>query len=380
MRYAALSDLHLGYRGNGRMVAGRNQRELDVEAAWYEAVQRIMAEKPDLCLIAGDCFHSVRPSFHAVRAFQDGVHAMWEEGIDVVIIGGNHESPRTVETLTPNVVARPNAYVLTKPEQILIQTRGREMVAVSCLPFVGLGEEQVYNVEPNPVADVNVLLIHAAVQTSAVAGALPPVYGGAAAYDVGREAERWDVIACGDFHEFRRLHPTRAAFYSGSIERTSSNIWQEHAPKGFVLGDTSTGAIEFVEIPTRPMADYDLGDFDLPPGAGAEDVNQCLARMLDPDFPYTDALVRFKVDSFPRGERDAIDWRLVDCLKEKHVHFLLDLRVAEREALDLGDRRERTSRTLADEASDFFAEDDEAVRAAAFGFLGLEQPHAAEVG
>lgn len=371
MRYAALSDLHLGFRGQGRTEAGRNVREMDVERAWFAAVDEILARPPDLVTIAGDVFHSVRPSFHAVRAFQMGVERLTDEGIQVVVVGGNHESPRTAEALTPNVVVEGLAHVVTQPCRRLFRF-GPENVSVACLPFVGLGQDRIYEVAPDPEADVNVLLLHAAVQTSAVEGALPRVYGGAAAYDVGREAEKWDVIACGDYHQFTRLHPTRAAFYSGSLERASSNIWQETQPKGFVYGDTATGAFEFVEIPTRPCFDATLesdGADLVRPDAAI--LNAALQGVLGRE-EYRDALVRLKVDDFPRGERDAIDWSLVSALKERCVLFHLDLRYAARDVRDLGDRRERGARTLDGEAEAFFAEDEAAVRDAAMQYLGTE--------
>lgn len=380
MRYAALSDLHLGFRGMGRTVNGRNQREVDVETAWAAAVQKIVELRPDLVTIAGDVFHSVRPSFHAVRAFQSGVRVLTEEGIHVVIITGNHEGPRTAETLTPNVVVESLAHVVTRPEHRVLCLDSGEEVAVACLPFVALGEERRYSVEPLAAADVNLLLIHAAVRSSARPGALPPMYGGAAAYDVAR-AEGFDVVACGDYHEFTVLngYPLMAdevnwsapeeggplAFYSGSIERTSSNIWQEEHPKGFVLGDTDARTMEFVEIPTREMVNITANH------GSTDALNDFLAELLE--YGSRDALVRLRVDGFPRGEREAIDWSLVAALKEAHVLFHLDLRMEERGERDLGDRRERQGRTLADEAGDFFEEDDEAVREAAFGYLGVEQ-------
>src|SRR5690606_2352784 len=111
------------------------------------------------------------------------------------------------------------------------------------------------------------------------------------------------------------------AFYSGSIERTSSNIWDEHLPKGFVVFDTDLQLARFVEIPTRRMLQCDLGDFDLPPGVGAEEVNRCLAQMVQAGHPTLDrdALFRFRVDAFPRSERDLIDWAAVRELRERHV-------------------------------------------------------------
>jgi DNA repair exonuclease SbcCD nuclease subunit len=157
------------------------------------------------------------------------------------------------------------------------------------------------------------------------------------------------------------------AFYSGSIERTSSDIWKEEAPKGVVIFDTDSKALVFKEIETRPMFDIDAVEY-----AGIEPFNRFLAKLLEDGA--RDMLLRLKVEGFPRGDRDSIDWRTVAALKDAHVHFHLDLRYAERDVRDLGDRRERAGRTLADDAVAFFDADEDAVRDAAFAYLGLDVP------
>lgn len=381
MRYCSIADLHLGKRAQGRVVDGRNQREIDVEVAFDHAIQVVVNHRPDLLTIAGDCFDNVRPSMHAVRAYQLGIRRVIEEtDAHVVIIPGNHCAPRTVETLTPNIVVdgMERVSLVTDARRVEFTARGTgERVSVSCYPFVAMQEAHTYRIEPDPTADRNVLLIHAPVRTSAVDGVLSPMYAGPEAIDVGAIAEEWDVIACGDYHEFVALHPTRAAFYSGSIERVSSDIWKERGAKGVVVGDTATGEFRLVDIPTRRMVTYDLDDFGLRPLVpSAEDVNGCLRQMVEANHPDLDrdALVRLRVDDLPRHERDLIDWAAVRELRERHVHFHLDLRWAETEAHQLGDRRERAHRSLADVAADWFADDDHAVRAAAFGYLGFDLP------
>lgn len=389
MKCASVSDLHLGYRGAGRTVAGRNQRELDVEAAWFAAVNAIVKAQPGLVTVAGDVFHTVRPNFHAVRAWQQGIRRIIERtSAVVVVIQGNHEGPKTSETCCPNLVVEGEERVHVAVEPGVFRfvpgpwiSDPSGTIAVHCLPFVGLGAEQVYSVEPDPTAGTNILLIHAAVRSSARPGALPPMYGGASAYDVAR-AEGFDAVCCGDFHEFKVLseaHTLTAddltwawgsspvAFYSGSIERTSSDIWKEEAPKGVVIFDTETKVLEFKEIETRAM--LDIVDLEY---VGAESLNQFLARLLQDDC--RDMLVRLKVEGFPRGDRDAIDWRTVAALKDANVLFHLDLRYAAKDIRDLGDRRERAGRTLGDDAVAFFDADEDAVRDAAFGYLGLEAP------
>ena len=97
MRIAHLADLHLGYRAYHRATPrGVNVREADVADAFRRAVARVVDLQPDLVLVAGDVFHTVRPSNTAIAdAFrQFTVLTQGLPGVPVVMIAGNHDSPR----------------------------------------------------------------------------------------------------------------------------------------------------------------------------------------------------------------------------------------------------------------------------------------------
>ncbi len=70
MKLAHLADLHLGFRQFDRLTPrGTNQREADVADAFRRAVDDLLEQQPDLILIAGDVFHSVRPTNAAILFF-----------------------------------------------------------------------------------------------------------------------------------------------------------------------------------------------------------------------------------------------------------------------------------------------------------------------
>lgn len=379
MKGASVSDLHLGFRAFAAMAEGRNARERDVEIAWEQhAVPRIIAARPGLVTIAGDVFHNVRPSFHAVRSLQNGIRRILREtDAHIVIILGNHEAPKTAETLSPVVVVDGDSsrvHVVTTPKRIRLELQG-EIVSIACLPFVALATAETYAIEPDPDADVNVLVIHAAVRTSADVQSLPAFYAGDTSIDIGREAEKWNVIAVGDFHEFRRLHPTALAFYSGSIERTSSNMWPEKDGKGVVVWDTDARTMELQQIPTRPVLDLtvqDLNGYEIVPQTAAA-VNSAMVMLADVLKEYEhgpEPIVRLKVEDFDRNERGDIDQVAIGALRTRCFHFQLDLRFA-----PAGADAERVSagpRTLDDEAAEFFAADAEPVRDLILTYIGGE--------
>jgi len=101
MRLVHLSDLHLGYRQYQRLTPGGvNQREADVATTFRTAIDRVIAIRPDVVVVAGDVFHSVRPTnqaiLHAFIQFGRLVHALPES--IVVLVAGNHDTPRSAET------------------------------------------------------------------------------------------------------------------------------------------------------------------------------------------------------------------------------------------------------------------------------------------
>ncbi|HMI47656.1 MAG TPA: metallophosphoesterase, partial [Gemmatimonadaceae bacterium] len=101
MRLVHLSDIHLGFRQYQRQTpTGINQREADVAISLRRVLDKVIELKPDLVLIAGDVFHAVRPSnpaiLHAFHQFSRLMQALPDS--TVVMVAGNHDTPRTAET------------------------------------------------------------------------------------------------------------------------------------------------------------------------------------------------------------------------------------------------------------------------------------------
>src|ERR671925_195731 len=103
MKLAHLADLHLGFRQYDRQTPkGTNQREADIADAFRRAVDDLLEQKPDLIVIAGDIFHSVRPTnaailfcFRQLQRLRTGLPKS-----PIVAIAGEHDTPRSVETGT----------------------------------------------------------------------------------------------------------------------------------------------------------------------------------------------------------------------------------------------------------------------------------------
>src|SRR5215212_1255944 len=96
LRIAHISDTHLGYRALFRIdpVTQRNQRSLDIEHAYETAVTDILSRNVDLVIHSGDVFHHTRPSWPALRCFIRQTRRLEEAGLPIIVIGGNHDTPR----------------------------------------------------------------------------------------------------------------------------------------------------------------------------------------------------------------------------------------------------------------------------------------------
>src|SRR3954464_10337376 len=68
--------------------------------AFRSSIEGVIAASPDAVVIAGDLFHSVRPTNAAIvfafRQLQQLREAL--PGVPVVLIAGNHDTPRSTET------------------------------------------------------------------------------------------------------------------------------------------------------------------------------------------------------------------------------------------------------------------------------------------
>jgi exonuclease SbcD len=102
MKIIHLADSHLGFSAYNKVDSkGRNQREENIYGDFMKAVERIIEERPDAVVHAGDVFHHVRPRIRPLLIFKRALDRLRDEGIPVVIISGNHDSPKSQATTSP---------------------------------------------------------------------------------------------------------------------------------------------------------------------------------------------------------------------------------------------------------------------------------------
>ncbi|MEO6760475.1 MAG: DNA repair exonuclease, partial [Saprospiraceae bacterium] len=97
MRVLHFSDTHLGYQAFDLVnEQGINAREQDVYDAFERVVDRVLELRPDVVIHSGDFFHRPSPSNRALTFGLEQLRRICDAKIPVVIIGGNHETPKTI--------------------------------------------------------------------------------------------------------------------------------------------------------------------------------------------------------------------------------------------------------------------------------------------
>ena len=330
MKLVHLSDLHLGFRQYQRQTpTGINQREADVAAAFRKAIDAVIELAPDLVLIGGDVFHTVRPTnpaiLQAYTHFSRLVH-MLPDTI-VVMVAGNHDTPRTAETgcILRLFSSLGITVVESEPKSLRFEDRGLHVFACPD------GIRPRPRFEPDPSARFNVLLLHDEVE-----GVINR-FGTLAerpTTDIKMSelaCEKWDYVALGHYHVYHQVAPN--AFYSGSIEYSSTNVWGEVDEerekkvqgKGFIEHDLATGEHRFHPIPLARRV-VDIPELQ---GAGlsAAELSEAICRAVEAcDGGIDDRIVRVIVRDVPRHVLRDLDHRKIREFKRRALHFLLDAR------------------------------------------------------
>ncbi len=321
MRIAHIADAHLGYRAYNRITSqGINRREADVFRAFQAALAKVAEMQPDLVLIAGDLFHVVRPSNLTIQhTFAEFARLRAKIDTPVVIVGGNHDSPRSADTgcILDLLTNLPGIHV-AHTEYVQVRLDNLD-TSVFCLCHRALPHLSSLKIEPDPASKRNILIAHGTVE-----GVVRHAYD---IFELSRSqviSDAWDYIAFGHYHCFTELAPN--AYYAGSLEFTSTSIWSEtQVEKGFIEYDLDDHKlVQFHKLQTRDV--IDLRPIDAH-GVAAPELNTMIRRRIE-SVPggHLDKVVRLVVENLPRSVQADLDFALVRQIRAEALHFELQLR------------------------------------------------------
>jgi exonuclease SbcD len=327
MRLVHLSDLHLGFRQYQRLTpAGINQREADVATTFKNAIDKTIDLEPDLVLIAGDLFHTVRPSnpaiLHAFLQFRRLKEAL--PRTEIILIAGNHDLPRASETgCILRLFAQLGVHVVDA-EARRIDLPDVSVLAVPDTPVLPA-------LVGNPAAKYNVLVLH-----GVIPGVLPEWFTSAdrARTEVTIEdltKADWDYVALGHYHVYQRIDRERHIYYSGAIDYTGPSAWGELYQegktkvkgKGIIEHDLASGKHVFHTLaPSRKFIDLPpIPSYNLPPA----DIDRAIEALLH-KVPLEGNIVRVVLQDVQRHVVRELNHAALREYQRKALHFQLDAR------------------------------------------------------
>jgi len=359
VKLAHLADIHLGFRQFDRQTPrGTNQREADVAEAFRRAVDDLLEQRPDLIVMAGDLFHSVRPTnaailfcFRQLQRLRAGL-----PGTPIVAIAGEHDTPRSTETGTILRLYEALGLEMAVDEPRCIVFPELDC-AVLAVPHQALARAERPALRPEPGGPtLNVLVTHG--DHGGLGEERGTIeYGGALLSREALAPEKWDYIALGHYHTARPVAAN--AWYAGSLEYLPPNPWgqqqdeaeQRRVGKGYLLVELPGARVTF-----RPIA-QSRRHLPLPPiqGAGlsAKELDAQIAERVSAAKPaIDDQIVRLLVWDVERATARDLDHTAIRGYKARALNLHLDLRRPETHrvvgltALGGGERRQTLPETL----------------------------------
>lgn len=329
MRLAHIADSHLGIRQYHRQTpTGINQREADVANAFRGVIDDVITQRPDAVIVAGDLFHSVRPTNAAIvfafREFQRLREALGPE-TPIIIVAGNHDTPRSSETGSILRLFEELGILVAIDEARRFEFPSLDL-SVLAVPHPALIAPDPPEMRPGK-AKHQVLAIHAEAPDL-----LPGnrEYGGVIVTPE-QIGDGWSYVAWGHYHVRHRVR--EKAWYSGALEYTSTNIWGERAEeeangidaKSWLMVDVATGEVTPQDVRHARRV------IDLPPiyadGLGAPELDAAIADRVEsvPDG-IAHQIVRLVVFDVPRTVARELNHGQIRAWKAAALHFHLDLR------------------------------------------------------
>ena len=351
MKLAHLADLHLGFRQFDRQTPrGGNQREKDVADAFGRAVDDLLEQRPDLIVIAGDVFHSVRPTNPAILFLFQQLQRLRAGLPDapIVVVAGEHDTPRSAETgaILKLYEVLGVELAVDAPRRIVFPKLDCSVLAV---PHQALAQAERPALRPDAGAPttLSVLVTHGDWPGLGEARGTKE-YGGA---DLSRHAlapAQWDYVALGHYHVAQRIEAN--VWYAGALEYVSPNPWgqledereRDELPpgKGYLLVELPGARVTFRPVPAARQV------MELPPVQGAglspQELDAEIARKVAAAKPpIDDQIVRLRVYDVERATARDLDHAAIRSYKMRALNFQLDVRRPETQAGAMPDWRGR---------------------------------------
>jgi len=312
LKIVHVSDTHLGYSAFSKVdeESGLNQREMDFYNAFERFVDQVLDIRPDVVLHAGDLFDTVRPTNRAISFALEQFLRITQAGIPVVVIAGNHSTPKLRETGSVFKIFDhlEDLYPIFKERYERVEIGDLVVHAVPHCDADRMTAE-LERMEPVP-GRYNVGMLHAGVSSLQV---FRMGDFNEAVVSSSYLRPEFDYFALGHYHNYCQV--TDNSYYSGSIERLSFSEAGER--KGFILIDLERKRQDFIELEARRMIDLPMIDARHMDAGG---LRRELTSRLD-SMELEGAIVRLSVKDVPYAVYKGLDFHWLRSLASGAMHF-----------------------------------------------------------
>jgi exonuclease SbcD len=318
VKVAALGDAHLGRSYYSYTTAdGFNQRERDFEESFTRAVELALAQSPDLVVWLGDIFDHPRPTYRSYRIAQRALVRIRDHGVPLVVITGNHDTPRLPGTGSPYSALAdlfPEIRFAHRMSYERFEFSGLVVHAVPQMLTVDAALAALQEAKAGRSTDrTNLLLTHPRVPQ------VEPHHADINEIEVDASLLKLaatDLALLGHYHFHTKVDT--GIWYAGSTD-TFSYADDPEIPKGIVVLDTDTGEISHVALTgQRPLvtlpAVHALG---LSPGEVQERVLERVATVP------TGAVVRLFLEGVDPEAYRLLDMEAVRAASAHALHLKL---------------------------------------------------------
>ena len=240
----------------------RFERRQDHLKCFEEVIDYAAENRPDLVLLAGDLFDTVRPG-NLVRAkVMEDLKVLHDLGVRVLAVSGDHDTPKVAEEgSSPIAVYGNSGYVDFFQDTNQFSVRGFsidglsvEVAGLSRNPLLSSGEDPLAKAPVNLAGDVNIILTHYPVEGFVGYSRDDPVI------KLASFPANCQLACVGHFHSYQTKEMQHTAIiYPGSTERAS--FQEENEEKGFVWVELSREGVvsrEHIKTSSRPFKTVDV--------------------------------------------------------------------------------------------------------------------------
>ena len=238
MRFAHLSDTHLGHRQYGIF-----EREQDFYELFEKTIDKIIELNVDFVINSGDLFDYSRPSTDALLCFQKGFLKLNNAGIPVFSIAGNHDSILRKDVKPPLTLFEELGLNLITSEDNFYEFGD---ILICGVPYEPKSRKNVLEEKFNELSELSkkysksILVLHQGIKEL-----LPMEYE----ITLSDLPDNFDYYALGHLHDYHRKECGRGCLvYPGSMELLNYTENYEKYGKGFCVVDLSGDELKIDRI------------------------------------------------------------------------------------------------------------------------------------